>query len=171
MADAKTIQRLPAGLLDLLGMQSTGDTPHYIAGEVQPVLDLTDLYLTDRLTGANGNTAQVSAVGLLTTTVGPSPGEMWLTYGVTGSSGNLAATTGYTANLGINRPSSGGFTQFITSPRAIANPGLFADGVTYERPMIMRPGDTLAAWISAITGAPGATSGLSLTAFFIRIRV
>lgn len=170
MADAKTIQRLPVGLLDLLGMQSTGDTPHVINGEVQGTMDLTDLYLTDRLTGANVATANVAAVGPILTTTGPAPGEMWLVYGITGSSlGALAAATGFTGNILINRPSAGGFSQFVSQSAVVANPALWAGSVTYERPMIMRPGDTLGFWVSAITGAPA--SGISLTAFFIRIRV
>lgn len=170
MADAKTIQRLPTGLLDLLGMQSTGDTPHLMSGEVQPTLDLTDLYLTDRLAGANVATANVAVVGPLLTTTGPAPGEMWLVYGITGSStGVLAAASGFTGNLLVTRPSSGGFSQFVSPSVAVANPALWAGSVTYERPMIMRPGDTLGYWVSAVTGAPA--SGISITAFFIRIRV
>jgi len=169
VADAKTIQRLPVGLLDLLGMQSTGDTPHLISGEVQPTLDLTDLYLTDRLRGANAATANVTAAGSLLSAVGPPAGEQWLCYGFAGTSlGALAAATGFTANLLINRPSVG-FAQFITNPYPIANPGLWAGGVTYETPLIMRPGDTLGAWISAITGAPA--SALSLTAIYVPLRV
>jgi hypothetical protein len=169
VADAKTIQRLPNGLLDLLGMQSTGDTPHLINGEVQGTLELSDLYLTDRLRGANAATANVAAVGPLLTTVGPPAGEQWMVYGFTGASDvALAAATGYTANLLINRASTG-FSQFVTQPFAIANPARWAGGVTYERPLIMRPGDLLGVWISAVTGAPA--SALSLTAIFVPIRV
>jgi len=170
VADAKTIQRLPVGLLDLLGMQSTGDTPHLVSGEVSPTLELLDLYLTDRLTGANVATANVTAVGPINTTTGPAAGEMWMVYGITATSqGALAAATGFTGNLFVNRPSSGGFSQFYGPPQAVANPALWAGSVHFERPMIMRPGDTLGFWISAITGAPA--SALSITAFFIRIRV
>jgi hypothetical protein len=169
MADAKTIQRLPAGLLDLLGMQSTGDTPHLISGEVVPMLDLIDLYLVDRLRGTNAATANVAAPGSLLTTVGPTPGEMWLCYGLSASSnGALAAATGYTANLLVNRPSTG-FSQFITLPQAVANPALFATGVTFQKPLIMRPGDTLGIWVSAVTGAPA--SGVFCTAIYVPIRV
>jgi hypothetical protein len=168
MADAKTIQRLPVGLLDMLGMQSTGDAPHVIAGEIQPTMDLTDLYLTDRLKGSNATTANVAAVGALLSTVGPPAGEQWMVYGLTGNSGVLAAATAFTGNLLINRQSAG-FSQFVSQPYAAANPALWAGGVSYEKPLIMRPGDLLGIWISAITGAPAV--GVSLTAIYVPIRI
>jgi len=169
MADAKTIQRLPVGLLDLLGMQSTGDTPHMISGEVVPIVDLINLYLTDRLAGQNAATANVAAVGSLLSTVGPGPGEQWMVYGLTGSStGALAAATGFTANLTINRASAG-FVQFLTPPYAVANPGLWAGGISFDTPFIMRPGDKVGVWISAITGAPA--SGINCTAIYSALRV
>jgi hypothetical protein len=169
MADAKTIQRLPSGLLDLLGMQSTGDTPHLISGEVVPIVDLMNMYLTDRLRGQNAATANVTVVGNLPSTVGPAAGEQWLVYGITGSStGALAAATGFTANLFINRASTG-FVQFITPPYAVANPALWAGGVSWTEPVIMRPGDTVGVWISAVTGAPA--SGINCTAIYVPLRV
>lgn len=169
MADAKTIQRLPVGLLDLLGMQSTGDAPHLVSGEVQPVLDLTDLYLTDRLRGANGATANVAAIGGLLTTVGPPAGQQWMVYGVAGTmSGALAAATGFTGTLLINRPSVG-FAQFVGPTFAVANPAQWVGGQWFERPLIMRPGDTLGIWISAVTGAPAQSVGLS--AIFVPLTI
>ena len=149
-------------------MQSTGDTPHLIGGEVQPMIDLLDYYLIDRLRGAQATTANVAAVGGLVTTVIPPAGEQWLVYGFTAASGPLAAATAFTANIGVFRATTG-FYQFVTSPRAVANPATFAEGITFDRPFIMRPGDVLALWVSAVTGAPAV--GVGLTAIYVPIRI
>jgi hypothetical protein len=168
MADAKTIQRFPAGLLDILGMQSTGDTPHLIGGEVIPTIDLLDYYLIDRLRGQQATTANVAAIGGLVTTVTPPAGEQWLVYGFTGASAALAAATAFTATLAVFRASTG-FYQFIGPNVSAANPATYANGVSFSQPFIMRPGDVLAAWVSAVTGAPAV--GIGLTAIFVPIRI
>ena len=173
MAGPKTIQRLPVGLLDILGMQSTGDTPHLIADEVQPVMDLTDLYLTDRLSRSIAQTAVIAAIGFAVagtvTPLGPAPGEQWMVYGLMTSSGALAAATQITYVMAVSRTSLAAGAQYLTRQQVVANPNIFAEGLTFERPLILRPGDQLGIFVSQLTAAPAIAPFVS--AFYVPVRV
>jgi len=109
VADRFTIQRVPTGLLDVLGMKTSGDNPSSLAPFVQAGLDLREFYDTQTITwrvfnqgGANG------AVGVRTFNTGTTPpivpdGELWVVRNFGMSSVNLAVGESYTIRLGWAR--------------------------------------------------------------------
>lgn len=151
-----TIQRYPSGLLDFLGMQSTGDTPHELAQELRASLDLTDLYLSDRLRAASaGGAVAITATGYQAggvQTVCPS-GENWLVYGMGMTS--VAITAGATIKgcMGIFRQSSAQVQLLPITFDCIAAE-LIVVGSWTEKPMVWRPGDSLSVYVGKTTGAP-----------------
>jgi hypothetical protein len=174
MADRLTIQRLPTGLLDILGMQSTGDTPHSLEQSVSATLDTTELYLMDRFARRIEQTAVIAAAGTFiaglptATPLGPQPGEQWMLYGVTVTSTALAAATNISYVFSLSRTSLGG-TQYLSSKQSVANPDVFGQGQLWERPMILRPGDQLGIAATLVTGAPAVAPFVQ--AFFVPIRI
>lgn len=81
MAGQLTIQRAPRGLLDLLSLKGSGRAPTELAENITGVIDLTQVYLQDRLITANFSTAAVGAVGDFTAVNSAvPPGELWVAY-------------------------------------------------------------------------------------------
>lgn len=73
------INRLARGLIDMLGSTSQGDNPSFLAGEVRPTIELSPLYLAERVVNNSVEvplTAGVT-VGLVGQLVVPS-GEVWI---------------------------------------------------------------------------------------------
>lgn len=174
MADRLTIQRLPTGLLDILGMQSTGDTPHTLAESLVSTLDCTDIYLLDRFQRRIEQCAVIAAAGTFiaglptATPLGPQPGEQWMLYGITVTSTALAAATNITYVFSLSRTSLGG-TQYLSDKQSVANPDVFGQGKLWERPMILRPGDQLGIAATLVTGAPAVAPFVQ--AFYVPIRI
>lgn len=174
MADRLTIQRLPTGLLDILGMQSTGDTPHTLNASLVPTLDCSDIYLMDRFARRIEQCAVIAAAGTFiaglptATPLGPQPGEQWMLYGVTVTSTALAAATNVSYVFSLSRTSLGG-TQYLSSQQSVANPNVFGQGLLWESPMILRPGDQLGIAATLVTGAPAVAPFVQ--AFFVPIRI
>lgn len=170
MAGPTTIQQRAAGLLDLLGMQSTGNGPNDVAGIVAPVIDLKTMYLWDRARALTAATPVINAINPFATTVGPRSGEQWFLYGVSATTaGVLAAASTIGASFAINRGAATGVWQLIT-PRIVATAGeLWAHGVVYEEPILLRGSDTIGVWVSQIAGVPG--QAISITAWFAPVTV
>jgi len=174
MADRLTIQRLPTGLLDILGMQSTGDTPHSLEQSVSATLDTTELYLMDRFARRIEQCAVIAATGTfiaglpVASPLGPSPGEQWMLYGITVTSTPLVAATAVTYVFSLSRTSLGG-TQYLSSQQTVTNPNLFGQGQLWERPMILRPGDQLGIAVTQLVGLPAIAPFLQ--AFYVPIRI
>lgn len=168
MADKFTIQRLPVGLLDLLGMQSTGDTPNALSSETQAVIDLTDYYLTDRLTAIQGTTGVIGVTGAYGSPQIVPAGFQWLVYGITFTSVNTAAATGLSWVPAIYRSNVNQY-QMLGDKQVVGAAAQIGRGTWWERPVIMRPGDYGACYVTEITGAPAVAC--NITAFFVPIRI
>lgn len=160
MAGPQTISRLPTGLLDLLGMKGTGDTPHELAAYLQSNVDLTDLYLSDRVSFLLGSPT-ITGVGF----VGGSPvpdGQVWLVQGLSLQSNPVTAGASVTISLAhyIARLN----TAFILHPQqnTYAAGTILGMGLRFDRPAIWRPGDTARVITSAATGAPNFQVYLSI---------
>jgi hypothetical protein len=169
MADKYTIQRLPVGLLDLLGMQSTGDTPHSIAESVIPSIELTDLYLTDRLASIFGSSGALNATTSgNVANQGPPDGYQWLLYGCSYTSGAVAAAASISWVPAIYRASLGAYQAF-GEKQLLAATQIAAKGIWFERPLVMRPGDRCGYIVADVTGVPALT--LNLNSFYVPIRI
>lgn len=170
MAGPTTIQRVPTGLLDMLGMQSTGVGPSEVAQLVQPVVDLGSLYLWDRVRVLTANTPNIASVNPFASTVTPPTGEQWFVYGISmTTTGVLAAATAFTAAMSINRGVSSLLWQNLMDPISASAGQLWASGRIWDTPIIMRPGDTLGVWVTAITGAPGVP--VACSAIYAPVRI
>lgn len=155
MADEFTIQRTPTGLLDLLGMQSVGNTPHFLNPNVQAVLDVTNLFTIDRLQRGAGTTAVIAGIGFATTGVGPAPGELWLVDTIQVNSGALAAASAIRYVPAVIRQGLLANSQYFGDQQLVSNPNTLGASVIFTRPMILRPGDIIGAQILEVTGVPG----------------
>lgn len=158
MAGAQDIQRYPRGLIDLLGMRATGDTPHKLGQENVGTLELLEFYLNDRMVpNASASAAPPAAIGVVPIT-GLTVGsrEMWLLYELTFYIGAIAAATQIKFAGGVlrNRGSGNVFSALVDP---IVVPALEAGyvGIKFERPVLMLPNDVVAAQVTALTGLPG----------------
>jgi len=172
VAGPQDIQRYPRGLIDLLGMRATGDTPHQLAQTTVPQIDLLDMYLADRCFGVTFNASGVvAALGNLTFTGAAVPqGEMWLLYEASVFTGVCAAATSCTVVPFVARSQSGlAQAEALCPPLVAGTAGSALGGVHYERPSVLMPGHQFGLQITAIVGAPGVTPILNL--YFARLAV
>lgn len=172
MAGPQDIQRYPRGLIDLLGMRATGETPHQLAMSTSPQLELLDFYLADRCVGVTfTGSAAVTALGNLTFTGSTVPqGEMWLLYEATVFLSPCAAATRCTIVPFIARSQAGlAQAEVICDPIVTAIAGSGMGGRHYERPTILMPGHQFGVQVVDIVGAPATTPILNL--YFARIGV
>jgi hypothetical protein len=144
-----TIQRVPRGVLELLGLRGSGDLPHEMAQEIRATLDIGPFYGFDLLKTPSQLTASVANGWNIAHTV--PPGELWVPTNISAefSSGVGAAAflcLGYKRlqdNTGPNRS----FGQSVTlGASAIAQMGVsFNFGQ-----LILASGDTVGARASGV---------------------
>lgn len=87
------INRVPPGLLSLLGIQSTGQNPSTLGDTVSPTLDLLPLYIQANSI-SEGTSAVISTQGVWQFNIGAGPGEILIVNGLLQyAAGALAAGT------------------------------------------------------------------------------
>lgn len=158
MAGPQDIQRYPRGLIDLLGMRATGDTPHQLGASTNAVLEMLDFYLNDRLE-FNTQTLSAAPAALgnfqFPNTVVPQ-GQMWAVYDYTVNCGGaIAVATAMKFSPVIFR------NQSLVGNAAAYGPAISVaagenglGGIRFERPNLVMPGQSFGIQVSAITGAP-----------------
>lgn len=165
MAGPQDIQRYPRGLIDLLGMRATGETPHKLAQDMSGVLELLELYLNDRLTpNASASAGNIIATGDVPITGLTVPErEMWLIWEMTLTTGLFAAATAANVTGGLlrNRGSGNVFTALTPTQKVVAAEQACV-GSKFDRPVIALPGNVAACRVSAITGLPLANAVISI---------
>jgi hypothetical protein len=157
MAGPQDIQRVPRGLIDLLGMRATGQTPAQLDATVNGQIELLEFYLNERFVIATQTGSIVISPGLTGFNSLTVPnGQLWLLYQMTFSSVSSAAGTGAICTGGITR-------QYLTGGNYFALTNVFEwgplaqlnIGANFTRPVIMQPGDQVNLRTSAIlTAAP-----------------
>lgn len=168
MAGPQSIQRYPTGLIDLLGMRATGDTPHEIANIIGGSIDLLNLYAIDRLVCRQSGTAiAIAALGYLginTAPIGPPPGTLWLIYHGAISCVPVAAGATLGCSLVIRRQAGVNiYDQIGPALDMVATQGGHASEHFWDAPLLMRPGDEFGVWTHTFTGAPAVTPNVSWT--------
>lgn len=165
MAGRYDIQRFPTGLLELLGMKGTGDTPHELASNISGSLDLMGAYLAQRRVSIAGQSAiamtgngSYSAIGMLVPAT-----ELWFVYNVSVRlTPNTAAASSIRFWGGFQRQAAAGVYHPLTD---VVNVGATDNGVGYthfEQPAIFLPGDQFYIFTGATTGIPGSNGILAL---------
>lgn len=170
MADRLTIQRYPTGLLDFLGMQSTGDTPHSVGEQITGVMDLTDMYAIDRLRSQLTSVGPITGVNAFSGQAGQDvpAGEMWLVQGITMTGAVMAAGVTIKVQPYIFRKSIATL-ELIGIPATFTIGEAFNVGVYFDRWALMRPGDNIGVncWSSA--GAPN--QSVNGTVIYVPVKV
>lgn len=157
MAGPMDIQRYPTGLIDLLGMRATGETPHQLANGIAGNLDLTDFYLYDRVqTQVGQSPVAIGAVGFLANSTGATTipqGEMWVLFDATLRVPAIAAATALTLSLVVQRATTGWLmlTDELVLPASTG--GL--KGYRHSSPVLLRSGDVFGTYATNVTGVPG----------------
>lgn len=160
MATPFDIQRYPQGLVDLLGMKATGNTPAQLSQQTGGVVELADYYLWDRVQANVGQSpVAIGVVGFLANSTGATvvpQGELWVLYDATLRVPAIAAATALTLTLVIQRSFAGTSAWFALTEqqRLAAGQGCLV-GPRFDRPLLLRPGDTFGTYCSDITGVPG----------------
>jgi len=157
MAGPQDIQRVPRGLIDLLGMRATGQTPAQLGNDIRGSLELLEFYLNERFRVLQGNSSNIvsPAISVVAGSTVPQ-GQLWLLYQISLSSGLSAAGQGAILTGGVLRNPSGINPYFaLTDPFTWGAVQAVGVGANFSRPIIMQPGDQLAIRCSAIiTAAP-----------------
>jgi hypothetical protein len=160
MAGPQDIQRYPTGLIDLLGMRATGQTPSQLAGEISGSIEVGELYLFNRrVTQVGQSPVAIGAVGFLANTTGATvvpQGEMWVLFDCTMRVPVIAAATALNLSLVVQRPADGTSAWFMLTEelRLTASTGGLA-GYRHSKPMLLQPGDTFGTYATLVTGVPG----------------
>lgn len=161
MAGPQDIQRLPAGLIDLLGMRATGQTPATLAQSTQPTLDLFNLYAQDRRITQSGSPGVAPTVGgwlpIVTFSAVVPAGKLWLLFHASAIVPAAAAATSLTGFVALRRFSAGGtsvdlpLTDTQTAQDAARSVACRAE---FPEPIVLRAGDNIGWYTLALVGAP-----------------
>lgn len=173
MAGPQDIQRYPRGLIDLLGMKSTGDTPHQLQQQIGGEIDMLDWYLNDRLEVLSTTIAVApAALGNFQFQNSTVPqGEMWAVYDVAVNCGGVvAAAASIIFAPVIFRNQSLVGNAVIAGPQSTAATGQnILAGARYEKPNLVLPGQSFGVQVQGITGVPAVP--FQLTCWFARLKV
>jgi hypothetical protein len=167
MAGPQDIQRFPRGLVDLLGMRATGDTPHTLAQSTVGMIEMLDLYTNDRLQTASLNlSVAINAIGQATFLNSQvPPGELWLIYQATLLCQPTAAATALKVAAGIRRGGPNGSpsgVQLVTEQLSLGASDGGVVGQTFSRPLLALPGQDFVTQCQFITGVPAVNPTLNL---------
>lgn len=151
------ISRRPAGLLDLLLTQQQGRNPSELRDSVQPVMEMTPFYQSERLKISAVN-ANAAAVGSTATHSVPS-GEYWkiLSLGVGGVFANATQTIGVYATIGnLQSTNLLYLTNFGGTFASTATGDIWANGHEMRQPLILPSGAQIKFAVSDLALAAGA---------------
>lgn len=171
MAGPQDIQRYPRGIINLLGMLGTGETPHKFSNDISGEVDMLDFYLSDRGEVVECTTAAVLALGFNAFVGSAVPsGELWLIYEASFIVPQIAAASTLDCSLVMYRSPTVNTKAVALGPRVniLASQG-GCDGLHFEKPMLMQPGQSWGCRASVLTGAPAVQPILNL--WLVRILI
>lgn len=172
MAGPQDIQRFPRGLLGLLGIQATGDTPHQISGLVNGQIDMLPYYINDRQQfQAFPISGPIAAAGTLQfpLSVVP-PGTLRFVYNAGVLVPATAAATALKTRLCVFRSPGLNGETYIGETLSLLALDSGTIGATFDSvPMVVLPGQSFGLRTTTITGAPGTSPVLGL--YFADIQI
>jgi hypothetical protein len=156
MAGPLTIQRTAKGLLDFLGMKGLGDGPHECMGAVFPGLDMTWMFLQDRIIQVQPTTAAIGALGFFSGSSAPTTvpaGELWLPVNL---SARVTMAVGNSWDWCLSYTRAPGFIYQFSNMQAAAASGVRALGFDFTNTRVMGPGDSLGVYVlnPVVPGTP-----------------
>jgi len=141
------INRIPAGIADILGIKATGRSPYILLDEVQGGIDLTEFYLASlepRYVKTNNN---FNAIGSVALYVCPAYMYALVTEAsalATTAAANFGSTQLAVRFYGKNDAGATASHDIVVGNLAEAGDAAVADSaasVLANRPMLLRPGD------------------------------
>lgn len=169
MADLRSIQRVPIGLLELLGMKGSGTNPNAITSEVRPVVDLAQMYGIRTIDQASAINAALAIGGTMTITVPQN--EHWLLFNAftffTGGGGTITELGG---NVALDLGSGQSFVVAQNRDSSAAGfPAASSMQIPWQAPYpwIIKPGGAIIGQCTLLTGAAACVG--SITASFARL--
>jgi len=172
MAGPQDIQRFPRGLIGLLGMQATGDTPHKLSDTVVPSIDLLPFYLNDRQTFQSfpiSAAPTVAGVLQFTTSVVPD-GTMRFVYNAGVFAPATAAATALKFRLCVFRSPGLNGETYIGEQLSLGALDSGTIAASFDAaPMILLPGQSFGIRTVTITGVPASSPVLGL--YFADLRI
>lgn len=161
MANPASIQRVPAGLLNVLGMQSAGSTPPELAQLVNGVMDLLQFYaLTQRqVLSAVGTPAIGGSVTLALT-----PASSWgVLFAARAESDRTATQTSLGNHVALQRGTTGLFQVYAAAIDPLpGHVGELESLLVPPYPLLLPPSSSLRLGVTALAG--DATVNCTLTA-------
>lgn len=144
------IQIVPQGLLGLLNLKNNGKTPEFLQTNVQPFMDLLDMYVTGLLEQVSASVAVAAAVGPNSSDLVVPQTEVWFVHSEfvtteTLGAGEAIALSAAVAFNGIATIPVGSNRSGIAGERmrAVSERGIFIAG----------PGSIFGFWCEELTGA------------------
>lgn len=163
-----SISRFPKAFMNVLGLQTFGETPRELGPIVAPVMEMGDFYLLDSMVAALGSDAApaLGSRSFTTSTLGyldlsqPVPAnEYWFVHEF-----HISAAPGAATGITVQpRVSASNASLVFVAPMVITgsagSPVIMAPSM-FPR-MWLPPGARFSYLCSAITGAPGAVDGVA----------
>lgn len=149
------INRIPNGLLSLLGIKSVGQNPSLLSDTVSPTLDLSAFYFTETASFLGGTTNTANLVGAWAPSnwTNTTQTETWVVNTVCSwRSAGLPAATAYKLRLGVYDTLTG--FVYASGPQASYVAGdLPAVGWCSQQgsPILLRPNQSIAVLVEGVT--------------------
>lgn len=168
------INRIPTGLLDLLGIKSLGQNPIDLAPQVIPVLDLVRFYGIDGLSVQENQAAQSADAPGDLCSIAPSQGKMWLVASVGFRTVNpLLSTHNVTGTIQLSQgTNSFPILSTVSSPAPFAGAGITHSFRLGTNELIVVPsGWSLGGYITYASGFAANARTFVLKASVLELRV
>lgn len=152
MAGPLTIQRFPKGLLGLLDMKGSGQTPPDLSSIVQPQIDVSALYMADARRSLGGGAGPNVLLGFAFNNGSKVPeGEMWVVNNITVTVTTGGAVTGeYAAGYQDNGSNSFVVSPYMTVPISQTVVGIGVQFAPWS--LVLMPGYKVGIWGKNLTG-------------------
>lgn len=161
MAGPLTIQRVPRGLLDFLGLRGSGRLPNDLTPEIQAQIDATVLYALDDFNWVRGTDGAANTSWLKYAPQTVPAGEMWVVASCWATCATGAAVTVGSVRPAIRRAAGGLFDNYISneSQATIAVNSDARYGWTFPwGQLVLLPQDIIGVALQNVAGGAAAVS-------------
>lgn len=143
------INRVPPGLLSLLGIKAMGQNPVVLTDELRPTIELLDFYAGANAIRLNGSTGNLTGVGLFQiSALQPPTGEIWLIHSCFfRTNAVLAAATTIRGRAVVHDVSLG--VPVYADSGTLSGTTAEQPSMGWGRPVIIQPGYGVGVWLDA----------------------
>jgi hypothetical protein len=164
------VNRVPPGLLSLLGIKSTGVNPTMLGEELTPTMDLTQMYAAGHAVSLFGTTGVINATGMWDgggLTQVPA-GEFWICDSVCiTSTAVLGAGTIYRGRAAVADVTGGIIRVLGPTSGNVTQTERFATQL--QGPIYVRPNETIGVFIEGFTA--GVAQAFNVSGRLLRLSI